>query len=93
MPKGDFTSTIFFTIAMIVVFYLLMFLPQKKKQKKAKEMMDSLKEGERIVTIGGVLGKIINIKDEEVTIETSVERTQIVVYKWAVREVVKEFDK
>lgn len=74
-------------IIMIGAMYLIIFLPQRKREKKAREMLNALKVGDIVITIGGIAGKIINIKDNEVTVETSVEKTQIVLKKWAVKEV------
>ncbi|MDR1059901.1 MAG: preprotein translocase subunit YajC [Clostridiales bacterium] len=77
-------------IAVFGVFaYLVIYRPQKKKEKKARELVDSVQVGNRITTHGGVVGKVINIKDDMVTIETSVERTQVEVKKWAIRDVDK----
>lgn len=72
-----------------VVFYFMLIMPQKKKEKKTREMLNALKQGDEITTIGGVVGKIINIKDDQLTIETSVEKTQVVIMRWAVRDVKK----
>lgn len=74
------------------IMYLLVFRPQKKREKKAREMIDSLRVGDKVVTIGGVYGKIINIKDDEVTIETGVEKNKIVFKNWAVKEVDKPIE-
>jgi preprotein translocase subunit YajC len=72
-----------------VVFYFMLIMPQKKKEKKTREMLNALKQGDEITTIGGIVGKIINIKDDQLTIETSVEKTQVVIMRWAVRDVKK----
>ena len=61
--------------------------PQKKKEKVRKEMQSSIKVGEEVVTIGGIMGKVINVKDDEITIETSVEKTQIKIYRYAIDSV------
>ena len=80
-------------IAFIIgVMYLIVFLPQKKRDKKAKEMINSLKVGDKVVTIGGISGKIINIKDDEVTVETGVEKTKMVLKNWSVKEVDKPIE-
>jgi len=68
--------------------YLLVFLPQKKRDKKAKAMLNAMQVGNSVITIGGITGKVINIKDDEVTIETGVEKTKINFKKWAVKEVI-----
>lgn len=74
-------------LLVFVVFYLMLIRPQKKREKKTRDMLGALKQGDVVTTIGGIKGKIINIKDDEVTIETSVEKTQVLVLKWAIKDV------
>lgn len=81
--------TIGYLLFFVVIMYLLIFLPQKRRDKKAKEMLNAMQVGQMVVTIGGVSGKVINIKDDEVTVETGVERVKINFKKWAIKEVVK----
>lgn len=89
---GGIFLTIGYLLFFVVIMYLLIFLPQKRRDKKAKEMLNALQVGNNVVTIGGVSGKVINIKDDEVTIETSVEKTKMNFKKWAVKEVVKPIE-
>ena len=72
--------------------YFMIFLPQRKRDKKAKELMSALQVGNMVVSIGGISGKVINLKDDEVTVETSVEKTQVVFKKWAIKEVQKPIE-
>jgi preprotein translocase subunit YajC len=92
MPEGQ-SGNILFTLGWLVIFilimYLTIFLPQKKREKKAKAMLEAMQVGNTVITIGGITGKIINIKDDEVTVETGVERAKINLKKWAVKEVIK----
>jgi len=76
-------------ILLFGLMYLILILPQKKKEKKAREMIDQAIVGDKVVSIGGITGKIINIKDDEFTIESGNERTKITVKKWAIKEVDK----
>ncbi|OPX43142.1 preprotein translocase subunit YajC [Ruminiclostridium hungatei] len=81
-----------FVIPMALVFglmYVMLILPQKRKEKKTKELLNSLQVGWSVTTIGGICGKIVNIKDDEVTVESSVEKTKVVVKRWAIKDVVK----
>ncbi len=57
-------------ILVIVLLYFIMIRPQKKREKETKSMIDALKVGDKIVTIGGICGKVAKIKDEFVIIET-----------------------
>ena len=95
MAEGQGSSlllTVGYLVFFVAIMYLLIFLPQKKRDKKAKAMLSALQTGESVVTIGGITGKVINIKDDEVTIESGVEKTKINIKKWAVKEVVKQIE-
>ena len=74
-------------ILIFVVFYFLLIRPQRKKDKEAKQMLESLKVGDRICTIGGIYGTIVRIKDEVLTIEVGEQKTQMMIARWAVRNV------
>jgi len=72
--------------------YIILIVPQRRKEKKQREKINSAIVGDQIITIGGLVGKIVNIKDDEVTFETSVERTKITIKKWAIKEVIKPIE-
>ncbi|MGN0754647.1 MAG: preprotein translocase subunit YajC, partial [Aristaeellaceae bacterium] len=74
-------------ILIFVIFYFLLIRPQRKKDKEAKKMLDSLKVGDRICTIGGIYGTIVRIKDEVLTIEVGEQKNQMMIARWAVRNV------
>ena len=74
-------------ILIFVVMYVILILPQKKREKKTREMLDALHVGNNVTTVGGIYGKVINIKDDEVTIESGVEKTRLNFKKWAIKEV------
>ena len=74
-------------ILIFVVFYFLLIRPQRKKDKEAKAMLENLKVGDRICTIGGIYGTIVRIKDDVLTIEVGEQKTQMVFARWAVRNV------
>ncbi|ELC8441835.1 preprotein translocase subunit YajC [Clostridium perfringens] len=64
-------------ILMFGVFYFLLILPEKKRKKKYDSMIEELKVNDKIITRGGIIGKIIKIKDDSVIIETTQDRTKI----------------
>ena len=68
-PVGGGSSMLIFILLMILIFYFFMIRPQQKKQKKIEEARNSLQKGDRVVTIGGIHGKITDIKDNTFTIE------------------------
>lgn len=80
-------TTIVMLVAMIAVFYFFMYRPQKKQEKESNDMRNGLQVGDEITTIGGIIGKIVSIKDETVLIETSNERNKIRILRTAVRNV------
>ena len=79
--------TIIVFVAMIAIFYFLMYRPQKKQDQQQQQMRNSLEIGDEITTIGGIIGKIVSIKEETLVIETSKERTKIRILRTAVRSV------
>ena len=81
---GGMGSMVFMMVALIAVFYFFMIRPERKKQKKAEEMRNSLAVGDKITTIGGMVGKIVNISGDLVTFETGEDRVRIQVTKWAI---------
>jgi preprotein translocase subunit YajC len=70
-------------ILMFVVMYFLMIRPQQKRQKELRTMMDALAKGDEVITVGGVLGRVIKVTDTYVTIEVA-QGTELVVQKNAV---------
>lgn len=77
-------SSILMIVVLIAVFYFFMIRPENKKKKKAEEMRNSLAVGDKITTIGGMVGKIVNIGGDLITFETGEDRVRIQVTKWAI---------
>ena len=74
-------------IAMVAVFalmYFMMIRPQKKRQKEEQEMRSSVEIGDEIITIGGIVGKVVTIREEDIVIETGADRTKIKFQRWAI---------
>ena len=74
-------------VILIAVFYFLLIRPQRKKDKKVKEMLSALKAGDRICTIGGIYGTIVSLKDDTVTLAVGSAKNQMVMARWAIRSV------
>lgn len=89
--EGNFFTTyggtIILIVAMVVIFYFFLYRPQKKQEKAANDMKNSLEVGDEITTIGGIIGEIVSIKEETCVIETSKERTKIRILKSAISKV------
>ena len=62
--------SIIWLVAMIVVFYFVLVRPQKKQEKKMREMLAALKVGDKVITAGGIAGKVVKIKDDFIWLET-----------------------
>ena len=78
------SSSIIMLVVLIAVFYFMLIRPENKRKKKAQEMRDSLKKGDTITTIGGIVGKIVMVKPDTIVIETSDDRVRMELTKWAV---------
>ena len=74
-------------IVVLVVMYFMLIAPQKKREKKLSDMRNSLEIGDGVVTIGGVVGRIISIKEDTVVIETASSKMRI--KRYAISEVEK----
>ncbi len=92
VPGGGLGMTIFYIVIMVAVFYFLLIRPQKKQEKAKRRMLDDMRVGDDIITIGGIMGRIVSVKDESVMIETGADRTKLRFEKSAVKEVLTEHD-
>lgn len=82
----DYASLIMI-VAMVAIMYFLMIRPEQKRKKAAAEMRSSLKKGDQITTIGGIVGRIVMVTDNTIIIETSEDRVRMELTKWAVSSV------
>jgi len=86
-PTGGLLGTIIMIVAMIAIFYFLAIRPQKKQEKEAAAMRDAIQVGDEITTIGGIIGRVVSIKEETLVLETTRDCTKIRILKSAVRSV------
>jgi preprotein translocase subunit YajC len=84
---GGSWVTIVLMVAVVGVMFFFMFRSQKKQEKEANDMRNNLQIGDEVTTIGGIIGEIVRIKDETVTIETGKDRTKIRILRSAIRTV------
>ena len=82
--KGSSWTMILMMVAVFAVMYFLMIRPQKKKQKEEQAMRDNLQIGDEITTIGGIVGKIVTVKDDSLIIETGADRNRMKITRWAI---------
>ncbi|SCZ07328.1 preprotein translocase subunit YajC [Alkaliphilus peptidifermentans] len=79
-------------LGFLAIFYFLIIRPQQKKEKKVKEMRNSIKVGDEIITIGGIYGKVIKAKEDVITIEVGADKAKLVVARWAIGNTVTKSD-
>lgn len=84
--KGSNWTMILMMVAVFAVMYFLMIRPQKKKQKEEQAMRDNLQIGDEITTIGGIVGKIVTVKDDSLIIETGADRNRMKITRWAISQ-------
>lgn len=80
-------ESIIMMVVLIAVFYFLLIRPENKRKKQAQDMRNSLKKGDTITSIGGIVGKVVQVNDETIVIETSEDRVRMELTKWAVSTV------
>ena len=86
---GSPWMTIIMLVGMVLIFYFFIIRPQKKQEKQTAEMRNSITVGDEIVTIGGIIGTVLIIKDDKLMIETGNDRTKLTILRSSVREVLK----
>ncbi|MGN1350563.1 MAG: preprotein translocase subunit YajC [Anaerovoracaceae bacterium] len=83
-------------LPLILIFFALWFFmirPQKKRDNETKKMRSSLQEGDEIVTIGGIIGKVLSVKDDSVVVYVGSDKTKVEFKKWAIAEVTKKSER
>ena len=90
------TTSIGFSLIWIVMIvammYFMMIRPQRKKQKEEQQMRNNLRVGDELTTIGGIKGRVVSIKDDTITLETSADRSKVQFEKWAIQTVHTKHD-
>ncbi len=72
-------------VVMVVLMYFMMIRPQKKKQKEEQQLRDSVQIGDEITTIGGIVGRVVTVKEDSIVIETGADRTKMKLMRWAIQ--------
>jgi preprotein translocase subunit YajC len=76
-------SGIIMLVVMLGVFYFMLIRPENKRKKEAEQMRTNVKVGDRITTIGGIVGTVVNVKEDRFVIETGADQVRIELLKWA----------
>ncbi|MDY6017247.1 MAG: preprotein translocase subunit YajC [Oscillospiraceae bacterium] len=82
--KGNPFSMIIMMVALFAIMYFVMIRPQKKKQKEEQQMRDNIQIGDEITTIGGIMGRVVTVKEDSLIIETGADRNKMKIARWAV---------
>ena len=80
---GGMTSTLIMLVMMMAVFYFMLIRPENKPKKEAEAMRSAVKVGDRITTIGGICGTVVNVKEDKLVVETGADQVRIEFAKWA----------
>jgi preprotein translocase YajC subunit len=88
----EFAAQIIMIVALFAIMYFLLIRPQKKKDDEVRKMRESLKVGDDVLTIGGIYGKVVRIKDDRLTLQVGADRTRMDVAKWAINNIEKASD-
>ena len=83
-PKAGLVSSFMMIGLMFVLMYFTMIRPESKRKKKAEEMRSGIEVGDKITTIGGLVGRVVHVTNDRITFETGEDRVRIEIVKWAV---------
>ncbi len=78
------SSSIIMLVLMIAIFYFILIRPENKRKKEAEQMRSSVRTGDKIITIGGIVGTVVNVKDSRIVIETSADQVRLELEMWAI---------
>lgn len=76
-------STLLMLVLMIVIFYFMLIRPENKRKKEAEEMRSAMRKGDKVVTIGGIAGTVVDVKENRFVLETGADQVRIEFEKWA----------
>ena len=77
-------STLLMMVLMIASFYFMLIRPENKRKKEAEQMRSSVKKGDKITTIGGIVGTVVDVKETRIVLETGADQVRIELEKWAI---------
>ena len=82
--SGGMASTLIMMVLMIAIFYFMLIRPENKQKKEAEQMRSAVKKGDKITTIGGIGGTVVDVKESRIVIETGADQVRIELEKWAI---------
>lgn len=90
--QGNSWTVLIIYVAIFIAMYFILITPQRRREKQLSQMRAALKEGDEVVTNGGIIGKVTHVSDNEVSIESGLERTKLKIAKWAILSIQKPQD-
>ena len=81
--NSEMMSTVFMLVLMFAMLYFFMIRPENKRKKEAEQLRNNIKTGDKITTIGGITGTVVNVKDDKFVLETGADQVRIEFAKWA----------
>ena len=83
-PTTGMASPLVMMVLMLVIFYFMLIRPENKRKKEAEQMRSAVKKGDKIVTIGGIVGVVVDVKENKIVMETGADQVRIEFEKWAI---------
>ena len=80
---GGLMSPVIMMVAMLALMYFMLIRPENKRKKEAEQMRASVRKGDKVTTIGGVIGTVVDVKESSIVIETSADQVRVEFAKWA----------
>lgn len=77
-------STLIMMVLMIAIFYFMLIRPENKRKKEAEQMRSAVRKGDKIITIGGIVGTVVDVKESRIVVETSADQVRMELEKWAI---------
>lgn len=77
-------STLLMMVLMIAIFYFMLIRPENKRKKEAEQMRSAVRKGDKITTIGGICGTVVDVKESRIVLETGADQVRIELEKWAI---------
>lgn len=81
---ASMASSLIMILVMVAIFYFMLIRPENKRKKEAEQMRSAVKNGDKITTIGGIVGTVVNVKESKIVIETGADQVRIELEKWAI---------
>ena len=82
--SGGMASTMIMLVLMIAIFYFMLIRPENKRKKEAEQMRSAVKKGDKITSIGGIVGTVVDVKESRIVMETGADQVRIELEKWAI---------